>query len=217
MVALQVPPIPPRAPQQDHIVVLRDAGWADYQRIMEIRGDHSVPRITFLEGRLEIMSPSQTHESIKSTLGSLVETYCLERGIEFRALGSWTIEDKDVARGVEPDECYVFSDDPRPTRPELAIEVVWTSGGIDKLEVYRKLDVREVWFWAEGALTPYVLRNQAYVAVPASEVLPGIDLPQLTSFLDRPTTSAAIREYRAALAKKPRARRPGAPSGRTKR
>jgi hypothetical protein len=35
--------------------------------------------------------------------------------------------------------------------------------------------------------------------VPASEALPGIDLEQLASFLDRPTASAAIREYRAAL------------------
>ncbi len=28
---------------------------------------------------------------------------------------------------------------------------------------------------------------------------PGIDLTQLASFLDRPTTSQSIREYRAAL------------------
>ena len=29
--------------------------------------------------------------------------------------------------------------------------------------------------------------------------LPGIDLTQLCAYLDRPTTSQAIREYRAAL------------------
>jgi hypothetical protein len=31
-----------------------------------------------------------------------------------------------------------------PQVPDIAIEVVWTSGGIDKLEVYRGLDVPEV-------------------------------------------------------------------------
>lgn len=29
------------------------------------------------------MSPSQTHEAIKSMIGRLIETYCLERGIRF--------------------------------------------------------------------------------------------------------------------------------------
>lgn len=33
----------------------------------------------------------------------------------------------------------------------------------------------------------------------ASDALPGIDLGQLASFVDRPTTSQAISEYRAAL------------------
>jgi hypothetical protein len=32
-----------------------------------------------------------------------------------------------------------------------------------------------------------------------SEVLPGIDLDELLSFLDRPTASHAMRDYRAAL------------------
>jgi Uma2 family endonuclease len=84
-------------------------------------------------------------------------------------------------------------------RPDLAIEVVVTSGGVDKLEVYRKLGVREVWYWQDGRTQAYVRRGLGYEAVPTSEALPGIDLEQLASFLDRPTASAAIREYRAAL------------------
>jgi hypothetical protein len=39
--------------------------WEDYQRFLRLRGDHSVPRITFLEGELEIMTPSRSHESIQ--------------------------------------------------------------------------------------------------------------------------------------------------------
>jgi Uma2 family endonuclease len=86
-----------------------------------------------------------------------------------------------------------------PARPHLAIEVVWTSGRIDKLEVYRKLGVREVWYWRSGAIQPYVLSGQRYKLVKRSAVLPRIDLVQLASFLDRPTTSQAIRDYRTAL------------------
>ncbi len=40
--------------------------------------------------------------------------------------------------------------------PDLAIEVIWTSGGIDKLESYRGLGVGEVWFWREGRMEVFV-------------------------------------------------------------
>ena len=39
----------------------------------------------------------------------------------------------------------------------------------------------------------------AFETKAGSEALPGIDLEQLASFLDRPTASEAIRDYRAAL------------------
>ena len=186
-------------PADDHIIVLRNATWADYQRLLEMRGDHSAPRISYLEGVVEIMGPSRAHESIKSLIGRLVEAWCFERGVEFSPYGSWTLEKKENDRGVEPDECYVFGDVPGAERPHLAIEVIWTSGGIDKLEIYRKLGVREVWFWRRGKLTVHALRGEAYQEIPGSEVLPGIDLVELASLLDRTPASRAIREYRAAL------------------
>jgi Putative restriction endonuclease len=135
-------------PAEDHIVRLYGATWDDYQRLLAIRGDHSAPRISFLEGEIEsqassrcvecIVSPSRSHESIKSRIGRLVEVWCLERGVEFSTYGSWTLKNKRSQRGAEPDECYVFGQVANPKRPDLAIEVVWTSGGLDKLEIYRK-------------------------------------------------------------------------------
>jgi Uma2 family endonuclease len=187
-------------PREDHIVQLHGVTWADYLRVLKIRGDRSAPRITYVEGTLEIMSPSRTHDEIKSYIGCLVEVWCLERGIEFTPYGGWTLKRRRDERGVEPDECYVFGPEPkRKRRPDLAIEVVWTWGGLDKLDVYRKLGVREVWYWEQGKLQAYLLRGLRYEVVAASEALPGIDLEQLASFLDRPTASRAIRDYQAAL------------------
>lgn len=185
----------------DHFVHLHGVTWRDYERLLEIRGDHSAPRYTYLEGELEIMSPSKIHESIKSTLGRLVELWCSERGIEFSTLGSWTLKDRAVERGAEPDECYVFGAADEFERPELAIEVVWTSGGVNKLEVYRKLGVREVWYWSRGRIQPYELVQEQYRAIEQSKVLAGIDLGQLARFIDSPSTSHAIREYRMSLSR----------------
>jgi Uma2 family endonuclease len=186
-------------PVEDKIVVLRGLSWSDYQRQLEVRGDRSVPRFAYLEGELEIMTPSQPHESLKSHIGHLVAAWCLEKGIEFSAYRSWTLEDKATERGVEADECYVFGIEPEALRPHLAIEVVWTSGGIRKLAIYQKLGVQEVWFWRKGRITVHVLNGDQYLEATTSSVLPGIDLVQLCTFLDRPTTSQAIREYRATL------------------
>jgi Uma2 family endonuclease len=190
-----------RSPQEDHFVHLHGATWADYERLLTLRGDHSAPRIQYLEGTIEIMSPSGTHESIKSTIGRLVEVWCLERGIEFSTYGSWTLKKKRKKRGAEPDECYVFGRVATPKLPDLAIEVTWTSGGIDKLEIYSKLGVPEVWYWDAGRIEVFRLRGERYVGSAASVALKGIDLVELASFLDRPTTSQAIRDYRAALAR----------------
>ncbi len=187
-------------PREDHYVHLREASWRDYERLLEIRGEASVPRITYLEGALEMMSPSFTHEGIAATIGRLVEVWCLARGIEFTAAGSWTIKSARDEAGAEPDECYVFGLreglEP-PARPDLAIEVVWTHGGLSKLAVYRKLGVPEVWYWQAGRINLHLLRSGRYEPAEGSEALP--DLEQLASHLDRPTTSQAIRAYRAAL------------------
>jgi Uma2 family endonuclease len=191
------------APALDHYVVLAGATWADYQRLLEVRGDRSSPRITYKQGLLQIMSPSNSHEHIKSILGRLVETYCLESGIEFTTVGSWTLEDKEQERGLEPDECYVFGPLEGARRPDLAIEVVWTSGGIHKLDVYRALGVREVWYWRRGQLSAWVLGAADYEQRARSEALPGVDLDELARFVDRPTTSAAMREYRDLLRGRP--------------
>jgi len=74
---------------------------------------------------------------------------------------------------------------------------VWTSGGVRKL--YRALGVREVWFWRRGSISIYVLRGDRYDEVAQITFLPGIDLVQLAGYLDRPSASQAMREYRSAL------------------
>jgi hypothetical protein len=44
--------------EPDHLIVLQGATWADYQRMLELRGDRSVPRLAYLEAVLERMSPA---------------------------------------------------------------------------------------------------------------------------------------------------------------
>lgn len=182
----------------DHIVNLHDVTWEDYERVLEIRGDKSAPRICYLEGELEIMSPSKDHEQIKSFIGRLLETWCIDRGIEMTPFGSWTLKEKKEEAGAEADECYIFGTEPRE-RPQLAIEVEWTRSSIDKLRIYEKLGVDEVWTWRKGAIEVRVRVGEKLERAQRSRILPDLDLELLTSMLDRDTLTQAVRDFRRAL------------------
>jgi len=181
-------------------VLLRGVTYAQYEALADARGESAVPRMTYLGGELELMSPSIDHESIKTMWARLLEAYGEEAGIELAGFGSWTVRSEPAERGLEPDECYVIGAVRKPV-PDIALEVVWTSGLLDKLEVYRGLGVHEVHVWRDGRISIHVLQGGRYQSAPRSDLLPDLDLDLLTSYLLRPDQTAAVREYRALLRK----------------
>jgi Uma2 family endonuclease len=184
--------------EQDQRVILHDVSWSQYETLLAIRGDNAGVRLTYLNGELELMSPSLDHEAIKKTMARLLEAYAEERGMALNGYGSWTVKHAPKARGAEPDECYVLGTE-RQKAPDIAIEVIWTSGGLDKLEVYRGLGVREVWIWREGRIGVHALRGERYEPIPRSELIADLDLDKLASFLEGPDQTAAVRAFRAWL------------------
>jgi Uma2 family endonuclease len=46
-----------------------------------------------------------------------------------------------------------FNFSPSKPTPDLVIEVVFTSGGIKKLNLYPSLNIPEVWFWQDGVFS----------------------------------------------------------------
>lgn len=185
-------------PTADQRIVTYGAPWSHFEKQLALRGDRASPRIAFLDGALELMSPSKDHERIKSYIGCLIEAYALERGIDLSPYGGWTLKTAPKQAGLEPDECYLLGDQERDT-PDLAIEVVWTRGGIDKLEIYRRLGVREVWRWKKSRIEVYVLRDDRYENVQQSVVFPDLEVERLGSFLDYPTAMQAVKAFRETL------------------
>ena len=186
-------------PSADQRLVLYNVPWSHYEAQLALRAEAPVPRIAYLEGTLELMSPSKDHERIKSYIGRLVETFAVERGIKLSPYGAWTLKSAPRASGAEPDECYLIGPDQGRDIPDLVVEVIWTAGGLEKLEIYRRLGVGEVWFWREGQIEVYVLRDERYAQQGASVVLPGLDIALLATFLAHPTVTEAIGAFRDML------------------
>lgn len=183
----------------DQRVFLRNVSWKQYEVLLAIRGECAVPRMTYLEGTLELMSPSRTHETIKKTLARMLEAYAMERRLVFEGFGSWTLRSAPGERGLEPDECYMLGSTDKDA-PDLAIEVIWTSGGIDKLEVYRGLGVAEVWLWRADTIEVYRLTADGYDRATASALLPDLDLALLSRCLtEADSQTAAVRSFLDAI------------------
>ena len=190
-------------PTADDRIVMYNVPWSHFEVQLAMRGDASSPRMAYLDGALELMSPSKGHEGMKSYLGCLVEMFALERDIALSPYGSWTLKGAPELAGIEPDECYIVGPDQDKERPDLAIEVIWTSGSIDKLEIYRRLKVGEVWFWKDNVLSIHVLSQGRYQQAERSALFPALDLALLCSFLDRRSATEAMRDFRDALRARP--------------
>jgi Uma2 family endonuclease len=187
---------------EDRVELRREVSWAAFEQFLDEKDEAVVPRVCYLDGVLELVTPSRGHEKHGAWIGALVVAYALERDIDLSSYRSWLLKDQVKKAGAEPDDCFIIGDDSsRPLeRPHFVIEIQWSRRGVNKLEVYRRLGVPEVWFWEKGTIAVYVLKGRSFKQVTHSVALPELDLAQLTSFLDRPTTTQAIREYRAALA-----------------
>jgi Uma2 family endonuclease len=186
--------------------VLSRVSWEQYEALLADLGVGSAYRVHFLDGVLEILAPSRNHESGKTQLGNLLELYFLETNTEYFPMGSTTLKKPERQAGGEPDESYCIGTD--KDCPDLAIEVIVTSGSINRLELYRRLGVREVWFWQNNRLSLYHKREETpdqfaetagYEPIQHSAVLPDLDLALLTRCLQNPNPLAAAKAFRQGL------------------
>jgi len=103
--------------------LLERVPWWTYVALRDALDDTGI-RMTYLEGSLELMSPSERHEEEKTIIARLLETWAVERAIDLRGFGNTTFRREAERRGLEPDECYVIGPKQEGTAPQIAIEVV---------------------------------------------------------------------------------------------
>jgi Uma2 family endonuclease len=187
----------------DQRTLLHQIDWEQFEALLAMRGDRAGPRLAYLDGELEFMSPSELHESLKTMWARLLEAWSEEANIELEGRGSWTLKTSPKKKGgLEPDECYFVGGRDRKKVPDLALEVVWTHGGLDRLEIYRRLGIREVWIWEGGEIQLYVLGRLAYEQRSRSELLPSVDIGLFLRCLKEPTQAKALKRLRATLRKR---------------
>jgi Uma2 family endonuclease len=177
-------------------IPLHGVTWEQYEAMIAAVGSRPRLRMTYLEGLLEIMTILAEHEMLKKIIARLIEIYALEKDIDLFSCGPATYRSAVAARGLEPDESYCVGT--RKEFSDFAIEVVLTSGGLDKLKVYQGLGIPEVWFWQDRRLTVQSLQadGDTYAPVSHSVLLPDLDLNLLSEHIRPEDEPQAVRAFR---------------------
>ncbi|ALF53699.1 hypothetical protein ACX27_14000 [Nostoc piscinale CENA21] len=190
-------------PAKESPLLFEGVTWREFKAVEQLL-DRPGYRLSFLDGVLEIRRmPGEPHETVKKRIAGLLELYLLMAGFDFTPTGSMTLENEAGGVKREADESYKLAYG--RVRPDLVIEVVFTSGGINKLEAYKRLLIPEVWFWEDGALEVYHLRQNSdtldYERISTSEEVKGIDLDLLLRCITMVNHVDAIKTFQQALAK----------------
>lgn len=180
--------------QTDQAVVLYDIPWEKYEALLDLFGDRRF-RHTYDRGTLEIMSPSRAHEHIKKLIARMVERMAEELDLDIQRVGSLTQRRKKSQRGLEPDECYYFANEPAVRRreefdagidppPDLAVEVDVTSSSVERMPIYASLKIPEVWRYDGERMNFYRLAGSGrYVKARKSATFPFLTPADLERFL----------------------------------
>lgn len=137
-------------------LLLEGVDWQTYTRMLRAFAERPSLRLTYDRGDLEIMTPLLEHDTDGRFLGRLVVTLTEELGLPLKAGGSTTFRRRKHRRGLEPDDCFWIANEPRmrgkrqldlrvDPPPDLAIEIDVSRSSLDRMGIYAKLGVPEVW------------------------------------------------------------------------
>ncbi|MBD2594385.1 Uma2 family endonuclease [Nostoc spongiaeforme FACHB-130] len=179
--------------------------WQDYQRMVSVLGDRSIPRIKYRPGEILLMAPLPEHGRDTSLLALVAITILDYLNRKYESFTPITMSLPEVS-GIESDFCFYIENWPSAVGksridwqndlpPDLAIEIDVTSyTDINDYLVYK---VPEVWLLRNKQLLIYRLQGEDYT-LSESSYFPNIPeiVQQCFRIAREDTTSEAIRWLR---------------------
>jgi Uma2 family endonuclease len=165
----------PTSRTPDQLIIIK-GDWAKFKLIQQGCEQSPGIRVSYFDGTIELLMLSRSHEILSGAFHLFLSLFLAHLDIEFLSTGSADQEAEGTA-AAQPDQSYCINGI-KPI-PDLSIEIVFSSGGTNKLARYQAIGVPEVWFWEDGVLSLYHLRPDGYEKIEQSE-LPGLKDLDLT-------------------------------------
>jgi Uma2 family endonuclease len=176
--------------------VIDDISWEGYETILKVLQDRPI-RLTYDRGTLELMTPLSIHERYKILVGRAIDAMTEELNVRVVAVGSTTFHRQALERGLEPDQCYYFSNadkvadwarvdlDVDPP-PDLAVEIDVANDSSHRLGIYGALKIPELWRFDGERLDVLQLQEDgAYQVMPRSGIFPQAPIGEIGRFLNQ--------------------------------
>lgn len=192
------------------ILVLHDVTWEDYENLLEDLNDRPGVRVTYDQGRLEIVTTSRKHEKYKDFLVRVLHILGEELRLDIEFSGSTTWKKRNEARGTEPDTSVHIAnvgrvvgkdelDLDKDPPPDLVIEIDVSNQSLSKFPIYAVFGVPEIWRYVakKKSLLMYELRGDFYVEIQASRSFPILTPDVLAEFLERSASEGQTRALTA--------------------
>ena len=178
--------------------VLNEVAWRTYMELRENPENYHL-RMTYDQGALEFTSPSARHKGFSRILDLLISDWTEELNIPVRGLRQMTCKREDIAKGLEPDDCYYVQTEPEMRNklevdlavdlpPDLAIEVEVSRSSIKKMPIYAALGIRELWRYDGQILRIYELVDGQYQSRETSQCFPGFPVGKAEEVLQKIST-----------------------------
>ena len=184
--------------QQDQILTITGATWADYQQFDS--QENTGYRVAYFKGEITIVSPGRNHERIAAVINRLIIAYCEKYNIRDFPFGQtrlnvWGQAGREAAearadarrKGMSaktPDLAYAFDID--KDLPDLAVEVIFTSGDVETLKAsYQRIGISELWIWQDNKITFYCLEADKYTVVKFSKMFNRLESSSFVEYINR--------------------------------
>ncbi|MBE9207720.1 Uma2 family endonuclease [Nostoc sp. LEGE 06077] len=182
--------------------------WQDYQRMVSVLGDRTIPRIKYRSGEILLMAPLPEHGRDVSLLADIAKVLLDHLNLRYDSFIPITMTLPEIS-GIEPDFCFYIEnwraavgksriDWQNDPPPDLAIEIDVTS--YTDIHDYLIYKVPEVWLLRNKNLLIYRLQGETYL-LGESKYFPNISeiVQQCCTIASEETTSEAIRWLRKFL------------------
>ena len=184
-------------------MLLTNVSWETYERLLGDYLDRSIPHFTYDRGLLEIVSPLPEHEQINRAMSRIVDVFAEEVDLDVANLGSTTFKREDLERGFEPDACFYVRNEASvrgktkldlavDSPPDLVIEVDITNPSIDRLPLYAKFGVPEIWRHDGRRVSIFEMREGEYVEVSESAAFPALCGSVISRFVEESRTLGSL-------------------------
>jgi Uma2 family endonuclease len=184
-------------------ITLPDISWDKLAALLVDLGNTRSTRITYYQGKLEMLEPQPQHDRITRLIDSLLLVMADEAGDDLFSLGSQLLLQPEMGIAIQPDACYYLAqrvqsgvraelDLSQVAPPNLAIDVQLGEPSSRRLGLLAGLGVPEVWQYVtslneaevlQGELTMLELVDDRYQPIAHSRMYHQLNRDRVVEFI----------------------------------